>query len=105
MFKNQTHLEYDDILFMTEQIGLDQEAFKSCLDSEKTAAKLAEDIEDANTSRLYSTPTLFVKGLHPDGWIRITMGTEALDLLLGAHSQGTPLPPRPVAEDHSSHNH
>ncbi len=98
MFKNQTHLAEDDISFMAERVGLDLEALRSCMVSEETAATLARDIADANDSGLFSTPTLFVKGLHPDGWIRITMGTEALDLLLSAQAQGVELPPRPPAK-------
>lgn len=97
MFKNQTHLDPADIAFMVSQLGLDAEAFDACMTSEATAARLAQDIADANTSGLYSTPTLFVNGLHPDGWIRITMGTEALALLLDAQAAGETLPPRPAA--------
>jgi protein-disulfide isomerase len=98
MFKNQTHLSPDDITFMVKRLQLDQEAFDECLTSADTASRLAEDIEDANTAGLSSTPTLYVKGLHPDGWIRITLGTEALDLLLDAAKRGVEFPDRPAAK-------
>jgi len=98
MFKNQTYLDPSDVAFMAERIGLDLDAFESCLTNESTSARLAKDIADANTSGLYSTPTLYVSGLHPDGWIRLTLGTEALDLLLDAHGRGVAFPPRPPAK-------
>ncbi len=95
MFRNQTHLDPDDVAFMASQVGLDVEALEECMASETARQRLAADVADANAARIHSTPTLFVHGLHPDGWIKLKMGHEALDLLLDAQARGVVLPPRP----------
>lgn len=96
LFKNQQYLSPDDVRFMAEQAGLDLTGFDACMADPATAARLAQDVEDGIGAQLYSTPTLVVQGVHPDGWIQITVaGVEGLEVLIRARQEGLTLPPIP----------
>ncbi len=94
MFKNQKYLGPEDIAFMAEQVGLDTEALAACMAEPEAKATVDADITDGSTADIHSTPTLALLGVHPDGAIIVTKGTEALDLLLSAAESGAEFPPR-----------
>ncbi len=102
MFKNQKFLAPDDITFMADQVGLDGEALTACMAEESTAAALQKDVADGSTAGIHSTPTMVLVGVHPDGPIVVTQGTDALDILLDAAEAGTTFPPR---EEEPAHGH
>lgn len=91
MFANQQYLKPDDITFMAGQVGLDMDAFNKCMD-EGRADAVARDIAAGEKAQLYSTPSLFLDGVHPDGWIKISMGVDAIPFLLDAAREGRALP-------------
>ncbi len=91
MFANQQYLKPDDLSFMAGQIGLDMDAFSKCMDEGRGDA-VARDIAAGNKAKIYATPSLFLKGVHPDGWIKISMGADAIPFLLEAAREGRELP-------------
>jgi protein-disulfide isomerase len=95
MFKNQEYLKPDDILFMAEQIKLDKETFQACLKDPRTHAAVKADAEAGSKAGLRGTPTMFLKGLDGEKWVRVKGMSDELLLLVNAKETGTPLPPTP----------
>jgi protein-disulfide isomerase len=62
LFKNQQHLEVNDLLQYAGQIGLDVKRFQDALVSGKFAEKVQRDLEDGNKFGISSTPTVFNNG-------------------------------------------
>jgi NhaA family Na+:H+ antiporter len=92
MFANQQYLAPDDLSFMAGQVGLDVTALQECMDDPATADAVKRDVDAGNKAGIYSTPSLFLKGVHPDGWIKVSMGPEAIPFLLDAVREGRTLP-------------
>jgi uncharacterized membrane protein/predicted DsbA family dithiol-disulfide isomerase len=85
MFANQAYLSPDDLNFMAKELGLDVDAFATCMAAPETAARIQDEIEDGKTVGLMGTPALYVKGLHPtDEWIAMEAAAEGAYLLLQA---------------------
>ena len=101
MFKNQKYLAPDDLTFMADQVGLDTEALTACMSEASTAEALQKDIADGSTAGIHSTPTMVLVGVHPDGPIVVTQGTDALDVLLSAAEAGETFPPRQEERGHA----
>ncbi len=72
--------EYHDVLFRNSgiftsaalidyasQVGLNLTAFKSCLDNERYAHEVSEDLADGVASGVVGTPTFFMNGAKIDG--------------------------------------
>ncbi|MCB9761940.1 MAG: thioredoxin domain-containing protein [Alphaproteobacteria bacterium] len=97
MFANQRFLSRDDIRFIAQNLGLDVDALDGCMSSPQTGARVSDDVEAGKTAGVYSTPSLFVRDLtRPGEWIRVTTGSEGLELLLEARAKGASFPtPRP----------
>jgi len=93
MFSNQQYLSPDDLEFMGGQLGLDMDAFKACMAEDEPREVVARDIAAGQKANIFSTPSLFLNGVHPDGWIKISMGPDAIPFLLEAAREGRTLPP------------
>jgi protein-disulfide isomerase/uncharacterized membrane protein len=98
MFNNQQYLAPDDLLFMAGQVGLDMDAFKACLEDGRAERVVTRDIAAGAKADIHSTPALFLGGVHPDGWISIIEGSEAIPLLLKAKAEGWDFPPAKTAD-------
>ncbi len=94
MFKNQNRLAREDILFMADQVGLDREALSRCMEDPAVLEVIRDDVEAASRAGVRGTPTLFARGLQPDGWILVEYNDSTALELLFKHRGRLP-PPRP----------
>jgi protein-disulfide isomerase len=68
LFKNQTALTNEDLLSYAKEIGItDTNKFKQCLDSEKYAEEVKEDIKVGQQAGVTGTPTFFLGFTEKDG--------------------------------------
>jgi protein-disulfide isomerase/uncharacterized membrane protein len=100
MFANQSHLAVGDILFMASELGIDPNALGECMNSEPAYGRVARDVLDGQTAGIHGTPSIFLKGIHPSGWVFNEMGVEGANLLIQAALSGQELPPPPPPKDH-----
>lgn len=102
MFKNQQFLGKEDIRFMVEKAGVDTTAFETCMQDPSTSEAVKQDVAAGGKANINGTPSIFVKGLFPDKWVKLTLvgGREGIEKVLAAARAGTPLPPpRPPSEE------
>ncbi len=95
MFENQSYLGVSDILFIAGGLSIDKAALSACMESELAYARVARDLADGETAGVHGTPSLFLKGVHPSGWIFNELGVEGAELLIQAALKGEELPPPP----------
>jgi protein-disulfide isomerase len=62
LFKNQEHLEVDNLVQYASQLGLDAKKFQDALISGKFADKVQRDLQDGFKLGVNSTPTVFING-------------------------------------------
>lgn len=67
LFENQDALGIKDLLRHAEEIGLDMDKFREALRARKGAARVARDVESADSSGVAGTPTFFVNGRRHQG--------------------------------------
>lgn len=91
MFKNQTHLKPDQISFMAKQAGLELSAFHTCVADTRATDAVKVDIAHAEAVGITGTPSLFLKGVAGDGWVKVEGGPEEVQLLIEAARQGVAL--------------
>ena len=63
LFENQANLGVEDLKKYAEELGLDKQAFDSCLDSGKFAEKVHESIQKGNLAGVSGTPAFFINGI------------------------------------------
>jgi protein-disulfide isomerase len=63
MFSNQQKLSPADLVATAAGLGLDKDAFKSCLDSGKHRPGVQKDFEDGQSYGVTGTPTFFINGI------------------------------------------
>jgi protein-disulfide isomerase len=66
-FQHQSDLEVEDLVEYATTLGMDEEAFLTCLDSEETQERLLENIESAAALGVRSTPTMLINGYKVSG--------------------------------------
>ncbi|MCA9569731.1 MAG: thioredoxin domain-containing protein [Myxococcales bacterium] len=93
MFKSLGYRSDDDLLFMAREVGLDTEAWTTCMQTQSTIDAVLDDAKAGIEARVQGTPTMFVRGLVGDDFVEITQGPEALLALIEAKRDGIPLPP------------
>ena len=64
---------------MAESLGLDTEAFNSCLDSGEKREAVEQSIAEAQAQGIDSTPTLFVNGTEIAEWHDFNAVKQAID--------------------------
>jgi len=79
MFANQQKLQPDSLKAFAKEIGLDAPTFASCLDSGKTAAKVAADMAQGTKHGVTGTPTFFINGRYLSGAQSIDKFAEIID--------------------------
>lgn len=62
LFSNQAHISLENILTWSKEGEFDLQAFQACLNEKKTAERVLQDIEQAMSLGLDSTPTFFING-------------------------------------------
>ncbi len=65
IFHTQAGYTYDDIISLSEKIGLDQELFKSCLENDETLGLIEQNVTEALNLNLPGVPILFVGDAQP----------------------------------------
>jgi protein-disulfide isomerase len=100
MFKNQEFLGKEDIRFMAEQQQMDMTAFEACMADASTSEAIRQDVAAGGVAGVEGTPSIFVKGVYGDGYVRFsTMDKDAINAVLAAARAGQTLPaPRPHPE-------
>jgi protein-disulfide isomerase len=67
LFRNQLHLEPDDLRRFAERLGLDIGTFEAQLPDETTRARIERDVQSGEASGVDGTPSLFVDGRRYEG--------------------------------------
>ncbi len=76
LFSAQRSVALEGFSDLAQRLGLDLQAFESCLTSHKSSAELARDVVDALSVGVNSTPTLFINGL-------LVLGAKPYEALRG----------------------
>ncbi len=95
LFTNQRALELDNLTTYAKEVGLDDQKFKTCLDSGKRADEIKRDMADGEALGVQGTPASFVNG-------RLVSGAQPFDNFAKVIDDeltraGVPIPPKPVA--------
>jgi protein-disulfide isomerase len=80
LFKSQNALTADHLSAYAGALGLDVQSFKQCLDSNKYAVKIRQDLAEAQKLGVQATPS-FLLGVAESGGLRV----RVLKLISGAH--------------------
>jgi len=62
LYRNQARLAASDLVAVASELGLDNRAFLSCMNSKEAAARVQKDVDQAILSGVSSAPTFFVNG-------------------------------------------
>lgn len=79
MFQSQQQLSVDDLKAKATTLGLNAEAFNSCLDSGKYASQVAQDLQEGSAAGVSGTPALFINGRFINGAVPLEQITEVID--------------------------
>ncbi len=82
MFNDQTNLDVKSLKDHAKKLGLNQDKFNKCLDSNKYAAAVEKDLEYGKKIGVKSTPTFFVNGQLVNGAHPKEVFVEIIDPLL-----------------------
>ena len=78
LFAHQGALGLQDLLGYAGKLGLDSDGFRRDLRKQKFAARIAEDVESADLSRVSGTPSFFINGRRHYGAYDINTLTAAV---------------------------
>ena len=67
---NQRNLKLEELSTHAQAVGLNNEAFKQCLDSGKYASQIKKDLIEAQNAMVRSVPTFLLGFAEPDGKVR-----------------------------------
>lgn len=67
LFRNQLHLEPDDLRRFADRVGLDLERFDVDIDDRNIRARVARDVQSGLESGVDGTPSLFIDGARYEG--------------------------------------
>ena len=80
LFNSQSALTADHLSAYARALGLDAERFRQCLDSNKYAVRIRQDLADAQKVGVQATPTFFLGVAEADG-----SKVRVLKMIAGAH--------------------
>lgn len=80
LFKGQNALTADHVSTYAGALGLDVQSFKQCLDSNKYAAKIRQDLAEAQKLGVQATPTFLLGVAEPGG-----PSVKVVKMISGAH--------------------
>ncbi|MBP7148488.1 MAG: thioredoxin domain-containing protein [Acidobacteria bacterium] len=96
LFANQRELQPEKLEQYAGEVGLDQAAFKQCLDSGKMAAEVQADLKAGQAVGVSGTPAFFINGRMLSGAQPVEQFAKVIDEEL-KRAGLTPPPPKPVA--------
>jgi len=115
LFNNQRSLDKEHLIEYAKQIGLNEDAFKTCLEKGETAQEVKTGQADGRKAGVTGTPSLFLGRIQEDGKVRLTkritgaqpypVFQKAIDDMLGtdgAKKEGTKAevpPAKPEQQD------
>lgn len=67
LFENQKTLDRDSLFRYARELGLDIDAFRTCLDDPATMSRVREDVAAGQRLGVESTPTMFINGRRVSG--------------------------------------
>ena len=79
LFENQKALGVEDLKKYAEDLGLDTQAFTSCLDSGKSTANVQASVEKGSNAGVTGTPAFFVNGIMISGARPFEMFQEVIE--------------------------
>jgi len=79
LFDNQKDLSDEKLLSLSEQVGVNKEKVKQCVDTNETLAQVEEDMKQGNQLKIQATPTFFVNGVEVRGASSIQDFTEIIE--------------------------
>jgi protein-disulfide isomerase len=89
MFKNQQGLAVDALKAKAVELGLNAEAFNSCLDSGKHAGRVNADLKDGSVAGVSGTPAMFINGRFVSGAVPFSEVAKIIDEELQKKGAGT----------------
>jgi protein-disulfide isomerase len=78
LFRNPSRLEDDGLIWLANELGLDENRWASCRTSEASSRTLRRDVEQARLVKVLQTPTFLIGTILPDGRL------QAMKRLVGA---------------------
>lgn len=84
LYQNQSALELDKLPGYAQQVGLDPNDMKQCIDSGRMAARVKKDADSAAAAGVSSTPSFFVNGIKVRGAQPMEYFQGLIDAELGA---------------------
>jgi protein-disulfide isomerase len=79
LFQNQQTLQVAALKTKATELGLNAEAFNSCLDSGKYADQVATDMKEGTAAGVSGTPALFINGRFISGAVPFEQISEVID--------------------------
>lgn len=105
VFANQRDLSDPALEAAAVRVGLDVDAWKSCMQERDTAMAVVQDSQAGAVAGVRGTPTLFLKGVAGDAWIDVCQGPDAIELLVKLHKDGKSLPSPKFGSCEEAHGH
>jgi len=78
MFANHTKLTRENILSWAKEFGCNMPKFTADMDSAKTKAQVARDLQQGEEAGVEGTPTIFVNGKHYNGSLALQPFSDVL---------------------------
>lgn len=91
LFTNQGYFAPEQLAFMAETVGLDMDAFATCMREPSVEARVLADAKAGGEAGILGTPSLFLFGV-TEGPVFVTQGVPAVLQLVEAHADGITLP-------------
>lgn len=79
MFENQQALYVDSLKAKAAALGLNADAFNSCLDSGKYADQVQRDLDDGAAAGVSGTPAIFINGRFLSGTVPLEQLSQIVD--------------------------
>lgn len=79
MFADQTKLDKDNLIGLAKKIGLKEDEFKNCLETNKHLKRIEKDMAEGGALGVKSTPTFFINGKLINGAQPIEVFSEVID--------------------------
>ena len=97
LYDNIGYNEPEDLQYIAKQLGLDEQAFTTCMNDDASLARVVDDATAGTELKVEGTPTFFLRLPGQSDFLQITTGVEGLYYLIVAHKSGIELlPPKPI---------
>ena len=79
LFLNQDALAQEDLIGYAREVGLEEAAFVSCLESGRATTVVEKDVSDAESAGVSGTPSFFINGRPLSGALPYDTLRDAID--------------------------